>query len=785
MLRSVLITAIRHFSRHQVFSIISLSGLVLGVTAAMLLFIWVADELNYDRYHPDNDRVFMILRDVQLLDGQKFIGETNPGPLADYIKSSVPEVEEMCQMGFNERLLLSTKNEAIYADGSFAEPTYWDVFNLDLVEGNRKSIFSDNQSIALSRKVAEKIFKGEKALGNVVSINNQAEFKVTAVYDIPENSSKADGFILPFSLHRQREISTWDDSNGYIYVKLLDPATRKSVEEKLTAKLHQVWETKGTRMFLFPLTDWHLYWNYVVLLQPTSRMLYVVAFSIVGFFILVMACINFINLSTARAAVRAREIGVRKMSGATRPVLIRQFMTESFFITITAVSFSVLFVYLLMPLFNTITGKDLAFTLTDPKVAFGIVIIILITGILAGGYPAFLLSSLKPATVLKGNLYSALTGGGLRKGLVVFQFGLSVILIFSAIVIQQQIDYLRSKNLGFDKDNVLYVELGQYPELSAEVFKNEALQNPNIQNVAQAAATPMEINGIGEVSWRIGNSTQTMNINNNPIDYDYLQTLGFKFVAGRNFLPDRASDSTAVIITKTTASLMGFNDPIGQVGDFGFYSESEIIGVVEDFHNADIHDATAPVFFYLGNELTWGRWKPIFVRYKPGTQREVIMHLNEVGRKLSLNRPLEFRFVDQDFEYQFRRDNRIGTLSICFTVIAVIIACLGLFGLTLFNTQRRTKEIGVRKVLGASVLQVVVLLCKDFSRPILLALVVSLPVAYYLMNDFLMAYRFHTEITMASFFLTGFVLIVLALLTVLYQSIQAAQKNPVEALKTE
>ncbi|HRG78426.1 MAG TPA: ABC transporter permease [Cyclobacteriaceae bacterium] len=784
MLRSVLTTAIRHFARHQVYSTISLGGLVIGITAAMLLFIWVIDELDYDRYHPDNDRVFMVLREKKLPDGQLITGETTPAPLADYLKSEIPEIESICRVGFGQRVLVANGNKSINADGTFAESSYFDVFNIPVLIGNRTNLLPDNNSIVISEKLAKTLFDDSAILGKTILVNNQMEFRITGVFaDHPTNSSLSSEYVLPFEYHAQQELSTWDDSNVYTYVKLNNTFAKQLVEEKIKDKIDLVRGTKETTLFLFGFTDWHLYYNEVVNRQPGGGIVYVIAFSLTGFFILVMACINFINLSTARAAIRAREIGVRKMSGATRSVLIRQFMMESLLITTLAVIFSLLLVYLSLPLFNAITGKELTLSVTDSKTIFGTLAILLFTGVLAGGYPAFLLSSLKPATILKGNVNSVFTGAHLRRGLVVFQFSLSVILIFCAIIIQQQVEFLKNKNLGFDKDNVMYFEPGQETALSVEVFKAEAFQNPNIEHVGQAAASPMEINGVGEVFWKVNGSTQTMLINNNPCDYDYLPTLGFELIKGRNFSPTIISDSAAVVITETAAELMGFEDPIGQIIDFGF--EAKIIGVVKDFHNADIHTAIAPVVFYLGNEETFGRWKRIFIRYKPGTQTEVMEYLKSITQKLTPGMPYEFRFVDQDFEYQFAEDLRVGALSVFFTIIAIVVACLGLFGLTLFNTQRRTKEIGVRKVLGATIAEVVVMLCKDFSRPIIIALILALPVAYFIMTDFLTMYQYHTQITYSTFIITGLVLLILALLTVAYQSIQAAKKNPVEALKTE
>ncbi len=784
MFRSTLTTVLRHFTRNQVYSSLSLGGLIIGITATMLLFMWVVDELNYDRQHPDNERVFMVLREKKLADGQLVTGETTPAPLADYLKSEIPEIESVCRVGFGQRVLVANGDKAINADGVFAESSYFEVFNIPVLLGNRTNPLPDNNSIVISEKLAKTLFDDTAILGKTVLVNNQMEFRVTGVFaDHLTNSSLSSEYVLPFEYHAQQELSTWDDSNVYTYVELNSPSAKQVVEEKIKDKIDVMRGTKETTLFLFGFTDWHLYYNEIVNRQPGGGIVYVIAFSLTGFFILVMACINFINLATARAGIRAREIGVRKMSGATRPVLIRQFMTESLLITSIAVIFSLLLVYLSMPLFNAITGKELTLSVTDPKTILGTLAILLFTGMLAGGYPAFLLSSLKPATILKGNLNSVFTGAGLRRGLVVFQFSLSVILIFSAIIIQQQVEFLKNKNLGFDKDNVMYFEPGRETALPAEVFKAEALRNPNIEHVSQAAASPMEINGVGEVYWKVNGSTQTMLINNNPCDYDYLPTLGFELIKGRNFSAAMLTDSTSVIITETAAELMGFEDPIGQVIDFGF--EAKIIGVVKDFHNADIHTAIAPVVFYLGNEETFGRWKRIFIRYKPGTQAEVMDYLKSVTQKLTPGMPYEFRFVDQDFEYQFSEDLRIGSLSVFFTIIAIVVACLGLFGLTLFNTQRRTKEIGVRKVLGATITEVVVMLCKDFSRPIIIALILALPVAYFIMTDFLTMYQYHTQITFSAFIITGLVLLVLALVTVAYQSIHAAQRNPVDALKTE
>jgi len=787
MLKSVLTLVIRHFARHQVYSVLNLIGLVVGITTSLLVLIWVVDELQYDRYHPDNEKVFMVLRDVKLQDGQPFIGTTSPGPLADYIRNSVPEVELLGQSGFHERIGVSTKENALYADVDFVEPEFFKVLNLSFTKGNPTNPMPDNQSVVLSEKMAVKLFgTEEEALGKVVTVFGSYSFNVSAIYHNPGNSSLAQqDLYLPFYYHRLREASTWDDSNGYMFVKLYDKNNYTNVAQKLTNKLREVWQSEGTTVFLFPITDFNLYWNSVVNQQSSTELNYVIGFGTIGIFILVMACVNFVNLNTARAAIRAREIGVRKMTGASRADLIRQFLTESFLVTGAATIIALILVYVSMPFFNSVSGKEITFSLLHTWVWMGLILIVVMTGFLAGGYPAFLLSALKPATVLKGRLSAGLTGSGLRKILTTFQFSLSVILVFSTIIIQQQIDYLQNKNLGFDKENVLYVEPGQMTSLSYEAFKTEVLRNPNVVQVTQGAASPMEINGVGDIFWKAGGVRQTMNINNNPVDYNYFETLGIKIIQGRDFSPLHASDSNSVIITESAAALMGFENPIGQMVYYNFDYPSEIIGVVNDFHNANIHEAGAPVAFYLTqDDAALGRWKRFFIRYQPGTQKEVVVYIENLIKELS-GQSAEIRFVDADFEYQFRADTRVGVLVMVFTSIAVIIACLGLFGLTLFNTQRRTKEIGVRKVLGATIPNLVILLCRDFFKPIFMAFIIALPAGYFLMDNFLNSFLFRMHISAWPFLITTIVLLVISAITVSAQSIQAAQRNPAEALKTD
>lgn len=784
--------AFRLFTRNGLFSILSLGSLVVGTTTALVVVLWLRDELMFDRYHPDNDKVYQVMRKVALEDGSPFIGDTAPGPLADFITSSIPEVESATQMGFQTQLLLSTRSQNHYANGEFVDEKFTSIFNFPMVYDSDPSALKGTDAILLSKSLAQKLFPNERALGQVVTLNNNAQLTVKGVYELPANSSMHFDFLMPYQYHAEQELSTWDDSNSYLYIKVCPDADISAIEQKLTQKLHEVWKSNGTTVFLFKFTDWHLYWNSIVNLEPSSRAMYLFAFGVAGIFVLAMACINFINLTTARVAARAREVGVRKVTGATRSDLTRQFLSESFTLTFVAVVVSCLLTTVVLPVVNLILDKKMALDLTDPFIILVISGLIAITGLLAGWYPALVLSALKPATVLKGHLHYTMRGGMMRSGLMSVQFGLSVMLIFGSIIVYQQLAHMRNIHLGFDHNNVLYIEtsyLDRQPTnsngVNFETFKTEVQRNPHVIAVTQAAASPMEINGVGLMEWSLGNQRHQMNINNNPVDPNYLATLGFEFTAGRDFNGDLASDSSAIIITQTAADLLGFEQPIGSMVYVGEDYPMHIIGIVKDFQNADIHDATSPVFFYLGDESTFGRWRRYFIRYEPGSQQEVLAHVNAIWKNLNPATPPNFVFLDSDFERQFRLDDRIGVLSMCFTVIAILIASIGLFGLCLFNAERRTKEFGVRRVLGANTFDIVQRLGFEFLKPILISLAIALPCSYWVMSDYLSTYRHHTTIGARNFLVTVIVMSLVVVITVARQAIKASQRNPIDALKTE
>jgi predicted permease len=787
MLRNFLLIAARNLLREHVYVIINVCGLAVGLTCSIFIFLWVTDEVRFDRFHKDTDRIFRVMENFNYSNGEIHTYEALPSPLADKLQAEFAEVEHATHYSWETRSLFSYGNQSIYEDGYFADSSFFKVFAFPVLEGDPNQLLTKVNSIVITRRLAEKYFPGERAIGKVIKIDNELELMVTGVVDIPYHSSIWFDFLMPFEIYEQHTPKPLDWANHvtYTYIKV-----RKGVDvEAFNSKIKNIQkathsDNANTDTFLFALKDWRLFWQFKNgVLTGGGRIFYVIMFSLAAFFILIAACINFMNLSTARATRRAKEVGVRKVAGATRKALIQQFLIESLFLSFISLFVSLLATHLLMPLFNELSGKELRIDYSDPYLVLALLLITVFTGLLAGSYPAFFLSSFRPASVLKGSLFSSQKGISLRRALVLFQFALSVVLIVCAIVINDQVHYILGKNLGFNKEDVLYFEPLSGSLKDIESFKSELLQNPLIESVGQAFDNPLNIYNNDIAQWDGIPATETVTIQTSVVDPDYLKTMGFTLLKGSHFSRDLASDSVSFIINETCARQMGFENPIGQRLKI-YQTEGKVIGVVNDFHHNDFYSTIDPLAFVLGKSDS-NHPMAIFVRYRHGETMNAVEYLEKVYKKFEPIFPLETQFIDHDLNLRYRREVMTGRLSICFMTIIIFISCLGLFGLTLFTTERRTKEIGVRKVLGASVLSLVLLLCKEFARPLILSLILGLPIAWYLMGEFLSQYQFHTELRVWSFIITGTLVFLLAAITVSYQSIKAALTNPAETLRTE
>jgi len=779
---------IRATWKNATYSFINIAGLAAGLACSILILLWVVDEASCDTFHKDHSRIFQIMGSHSFPAGTTTYDNT-PGPLAPALKE-LPEVEESCRLtSLGGRVLFNYEDKSIYQEGIYAESSVFNLFTIPILDGDHLNPVRDNNSIAISQKLAGNYFKGQDAIGKIVRLNNSLDAKVTAVFrDLPENSTLRFEFILPYTVYAKKdpynqEWGAW--TGGSSYVKLQTGARTETVNKKINdtftkPKIWPRWDS-NVELFLFPLADWRLHNNFKDGKQEGGRITYVKGFSIVAIFILLIACVNFMNLSTARSISRSREVGVRKVVGAGRLSIVRQFIGESILISFISLFFGLLIVHLLQPYFNELTGRKIIIDYTNPIIYGSLVAITLLTGIVAGSYPAFFLSSLQAMQVLKGK-FSDLRGAGVRKALVVFQFSLSVILIICAIVVHQQLDYMRNKNLGFDKKNTFYIMSTGRIRKTAESFRREALQNPLILSVAQADANPMEIvDGMVLDDYAWPGKTKADNIIFKYLQCDsyFLTALGFTLLEGRNFSPEIASDSNAYIINQEAARKMKLSDPVGQ--QLIAPRKGQIVGIVKDFHSTGLQMPIEPVIISMMPENA----RRIFIHYEPGHAEDALNYIQGIYKKFEPAFPMEYKFMDETFGSQYQDEIMTGKLSTGFTLMAIAISSLGLFGLASFTAERRAKEISLRKVLGATVGQMISLLCRDYVLLVGIALMIGLPMAWWGAQKFLDTYQFHTTLSVSLFVMTALSVLLMALLTVSYQSAKAAMANPADGLSYE
>jgi len=785
MLKNYFLTAWRSFMRQRNYSFINLTGLATGLTCSIFILLWVLDELSYNEFHADKDRIYQVMENQTYSGGVVYTFAATPGLLAEALKQEVPEIEVSCRTDWGSRLLFQFGDKSIYESGLYADPSLFQIFTFPILEGDARNPLPDNNSIAISQRTATKFFGTENPIGKTFRLNAEWEARVTAVFkDVPENSSLRFDWLVAFDrLFKDKGnewMGEWDSNGVQTFLKLNSATSVAAVNEKIKEFVKKRNKESVVDLFAFPLKDWRLRNNFEGGKQTGGRISYVWAFQAVAVFILLIACINFMNLATARAMKRSKEVGVRKVVGAQRLSLISQFMAESMTMVLLALAIALLLVFLLTPYFNEITGKKIFVDYSQPFVWLSLLAILVVTGIISGSYPAFFLSSFRPAAVLKSKVASGLSGTSLRQVLVVFQFSLSVALIVCALVVYRQMNYIHTKNLGFDRENTLYFTRYEGIKKSFENFRAEALQNPIIENVALSSQMPMNVGQSSGAEWDGKKEDEKILFPLIQVDYDYLKLANFTLTEGRFFSRELASDSVNYVITEEAARRMRMDHPVGQrlkVWD----REGQVVGVVKDFHSTSLYNGIEPVIFMLMPESGWN----VFVRYQHGQAENAVKLLSGLHKKFEPNFPFEPEFLDETFNRQYRSEAMIGQLSTVFTAMAIFISCLGLFGLASFATEQRTKEIGIRKVMGASVSGLAVMLCSDFVKLVFISLVAGLPLAYYVMQKFLGQYKFHTNLSAWVFVLTSVLIVLIAVATVAYQSLSASMRNPVGSLRSE
>jgi putative ABC transport system permease protein len=787
MFKNYLKIAWRNLLNHKTFSLINISGLALGMACSLLIMLWLKDEIQTDKFHQNGKRLYRVMEN-QAYSGDISTFNSTPGILAENIVKDIPEIEMASQFLWESEPLFTVGNTFDKEKGRYAQKDFLKMFSFKLLKGNAASALDRPDAVVLSKKLADKYFNGKDPIGKMIRIDNKDNVIVTGVLEeIPQSSSLKFDFLLSYDLWWKVNdwAKEWGNNGPQCYVMLAANTSVDKVNAKIKNYIKTKDKTSNVELFLQNYGESYLYSNWDAGKQNGGRIEYVRIFSLVGIIILFIACINFMNLATASSLKRAREIGVRKVVGAVKKQLIGQFIGESLFVSFLAMCLSLLIAALLLPTFNTLTDKHLTIHITDPSFLGLILILTLVTGVIAGSYPALFMSSLNPIVVFKGALKLKPGATYFRKGLVVFQFALSIILVLGMIVIYRQIDYIHNKNLGFAKEDLLYMPLEGELQKNFMTFKQELLKQPGIRFVSSAQSTPLETgSSTSGVRWPGKDTTKLILFSTNPITYDYIKTMGIQLVAGRDFSPEYSMDTMNYLINEASARKIGYKDPVGKEltmwGDKG-----TIIGVMKDYHHNSLHVPIEPLILRLFKNSWKTFWGNVIIRTEAGKTKQAIASMEKVFRQFNPGFPFKYYFTDSEVLKNYQAEYTVSKLSRYFAFLAIFISCLGLFGLVTFTAEQRTKEIGIRKVLGASVPGIVRMLSKDFLKLVIIAAVIAFPVAWWTMNKWLEDFAYRVSIGWWVFFLAGVLALVIALFTVSFQAIKAAIANPVKSLRTE
>ncbi|MCY3556867.1 MAG: ABC transporter permease [Gemmatimonadetes bacterium] len=798
MIRNYLTVTLRNLLRQPVYSLINIVGLAIGMAACMLIVMYVQDELSYDRYHPDADRIYRIVDDIES-GGQTIQTAGSPLSWAPALMRDYPEVERFVRMRGTASSWLFHREEMQFYEKKviWVEDGLFDLFDIPLVAGDPNTALEEPFTIVISETMAAKYFGGEEAMGQILGVDNTYDFKVTGIMrDLPVNTHmRADMFTSYSSLATigsyYRE--NWEvHDNFYTYIRLRENTDPADLEAQFPDFLERYagdkYRETGVVLSpsLQPLADIHLHSHRESELEPNGDIRFVVLYTLIAFLIPLIACINFVNLATARSAMRAREVGVRKVMGANRTQLLGQFLREAVVMAALAMATSVILVQLALPALNAIAGKQLIFPLSNGLVLTALTFGTIIMGLAAGSYPAIYLSGFVPTDVLKGNLDSSRRGLNLRKILVVIQFAMSIFLLVSTAIIYDQLEYISTKRLGFNKEQVMVLPItGSTQRRNTPVLKERLSQLPGVRGVATASGVPgMRVIPIMAVRPDGMAPEDHLMMATLQVDESFLDVLEINLAAGRNFSTDWGTDSTTgFLLNETAVRYLGWGTPPEAIGKpfawlpFGG-KKGNVIGVVEDFHLRTIHEEIEPIVILTSSYHIF-----VLVRLEPGRIPETISRIGEAWRNVDAGFPLEYTFLDEDFDRLYQDDRRLGEVFAIFAVLGVLVACLGLLGLASYSIQQRTREIGIRKVLGSSVSTIVVLLSKDFMKHVLLGNLIAWPLAYVVMTRWLQNYAYVAALDFTWFLAGGVVALVIAWLTIGAHAVAASRRNPVNALR--
>jgi len=803
MLSNFIKIAWRNAIRNRAHSAISLTSLILGLTFFCLIMLWAKDEMSYDKGFKSPERICRVETTLTLKDGSSSSMATVGWPVGRTLTTEYPEIESLTYMS-DWSPIINYKGNKFYENAFYADKNFFNVFGNELLEGDPKTALKEPFSLVISESLKEKYFGDGEALGKILMLSDTVPYKITGILKTNTTPSHLKFDMLGSFSSRlvgrpqdwEQEFSSgWFDVNVYNYAKL-----KKGVNpEALTKKVQDLILRDGkaavaatgfkSKILLRPVEDVYLYSGMSTGTGPVGNIKLLNLFILIGFFILIIACLNFINLTTAKSVERAKEIGIKKVLGSGRKNLIIQFLTESALFCIVALIISLLTVSSILPLFNAFTGK--AFTLAtlfsavNILLAFGIIILVIP---IAGFYPAVVLSAYQPVKVLKGSFAPTGSGNLLRKGLVVAQFVISIAFILSTMVIWKQMSFMQNQNLGFDKDKILIVNTKKVPwtlrNNNANVFKTNVLKHAGIQDISGCWAVPGRLGWEGQFAYPEGKTKeQALVVEYIPVDNDYIKTLGLKLSTGRDFIANRTDDEQKnVIINETAVKSFGWRNDENAIGKKLSTSGKEgvVIGVLKDYHQHGLQEQIKPVVLGIGNGVS------VFaIRYNGADPHKVINTVKDEWSKVFKGYEFDYKFMDEDFQQQYIKEEKFETLFGLAAFLSISIACLGLLGLAIYTAQKRIKEIGVRKVLGASVYNITLMLSKDFLQLVFVALLIASPLAWYAMNNWLQGFAYHINMSWWTFLFGGAISLLIALITVCFQSIKAALANPVKSLRSE
>jgi predicted permease len=797
MFKNYFKTTIRSLWKNKGYSFLNIFGLAIGIACAGFIFLWVEDELNFDQFNTKIDRLYFI-REHQKYDTYTATFGSTPAPMAPVIKAEIPGIANTCRIDGLDTKLITIGNRSMYAGGSYVDSSLFSMFTFPFVQGNEKTAFKELYSMVVTQSTAKKFFGDEKnVIGKTVRVDNKQDYVITGVIkDIPKNSTVQFEWVAPFQIWYDENKSwaqAWGNNDLSTFVELKPNVSPASVDKILYDFIQKREPKSIARPFLWSAHDWHLRDEFDAsnngVQTGGGRITYVHLFSVIAWIILLIACINFMNLATARSEKRAREVGVRKVLGSGKRMLIFQFIGEAIFMALLSAIFAVIIMTLLLPAFNLLVEKNLVLGLDNSLHLSALIIITLICGLVAGSYPSLYLSSFNPVFVLKGLKMKGSSAALIRKGLVILQFSISIILIISTIVIYQQIQHVKNRSLGFNKNNLLQVDMNSEMTKNYQAVQQDLLGTGLIENVAISNYNTLYGgNNTGGLVWEGKKSNNQVLISMRYVSPGYMKTSGIKILEGRDLVETDSVQSKRlnVLITQSLEKLMGNNTAVGKTlhwdGDTSG-TVVNVVGVVNDYVYSDMYGKSDPVMFFCVNTPDASN---MYVRLKPNANVETaIKKIEAVIKKDNPSYPFTYHFVDDQFNAMFQNEQLISKLSRVFAALAIIISCLGLFGLAAYTAERRTKEIGVRKVLGASVTSITTLLSKDFLQLVFISCIVAFPVAWWMMYSWLKNYKYRIEISWWIFLAAGISAILIALITISFQSVKAALANPVKSLRTE